>query len=203
MRRTSVIFPAALLFGVCVAVSPAMAQGRGRGGGTAMHAPQPRTQSPAQAHQQTQSQAQRKGQQGMGAARSAGKPGGHGAVEYLDRHPDQAGRMQQLLPPGSDVHQAADGFKNWGQFVAAAHVSKNLNIPFDQLKARMTGPDSVSLGKAIQEMRPDLSRSEVKESVKEAKRLEEQERKAEREQARMLRQQEKGKVQEPSPERQP
>src|SRR5262245_56416637 len=37
------------------------------------------------------------------------------------------------------VFQAAYGFKNLGQFVAATNVSKNLGIPFDQLKIRMTG----------------------------------------------------------------
>jgi hypothetical protein len=37
------------------------------------------------------------------------------------------------------VFQAAYGFKNLGQFVAATNVSKNLGIPFDQLKVQMTG----------------------------------------------------------------
>jgi hypothetical protein len=35
------------------------------------------------------------------------------------------------------------------------HVSKNLGIPFDHLKAKMTGEDAVSLGKAIQELKPE------------------------------------------------
>jgi hypothetical protein len=37
------------------------------------------------------------------------------------------------------VFQAAYGFKNLGQFVAATNVSKNLGIPFDKLKMQMTG----------------------------------------------------------------
>ena len=37
------------------------------------------------------------------------------------------------------VFQAAYGFKNLGQFVAATNVSKNLGIPFDKLKLQMTG----------------------------------------------------------------
>jgi hypothetical protein len=37
------------------------------------------------------------------------------------------------------VFQAAYGFKNLGQFVAATNVSKNLGIPFDKLKVQMTG----------------------------------------------------------------
>jgi hypothetical protein len=41
---------------------------------------------------------------------------------------------------------AESGFKNHGQFIAALHVSKNLNIPFDQLKAKMTSSLPMSLG---------------------------------------------------------
>ena len=52
------------------------------------------------------------------------------------------------------LDQAAAGFKNQGQFIAALHVSKNLNIPFDKLKAEMTGGDHDSLGKAIQDLQP-------------------------------------------------
>jgi hypothetical protein len=37
------------------------------------------------------------------------------------------------------VYQAAYGFKNLGQFVAATNVSKNLGISFNQLKLQMTG----------------------------------------------------------------
>ena len=37
------------------------------------------------------------------------------------------------------VFQAAFGFKNLGQFVAATNVSQNLGIPFDKLKLQMTG----------------------------------------------------------------
>ena len=47
-------------------------------------------------------------------------------------------RLQAEGYTGS-VDQGAYGFKNLGQFVAATNVSKNLNIPFDQLKLQMTG----------------------------------------------------------------
>jgi hypothetical protein len=60
------------------------------------------------------------------------------------------------------------GFKNQGQFIAALHVSRNLNIPFDQLKARMTGSNPESLGKAIHELRPNLGRQEVRKDEKTA-----------------------------------
>jgi hypothetical protein len=45
--------------------------------------------------------------------------------------------------------RAAIEFRNEGQFIAALHISPNLNIPFDQLKAKMTGDPSMSPGKAI------------------------------------------------------
>jgi len=63
----------------------------------------------------------------------------------------------------------ASGFKNFGQFVAAAHVAKNLNIPFADLQAKMTGPNSVSLGKAIQVLKPEANaKNEAKKATAEA-----------------------------------
>jgi hypothetical protein len=37
------------------------------------------------------------------------------------------------------VYQAAYGFKNLGQFVAATNVSRNLGVSFEKLKIQMTG----------------------------------------------------------------
>jgi hypothetical protein len=59
-------------------------------------------------------------------------------------------RLQPLLPNGTNVTDAAKGFRNWGRFVAAVHASNNLNIPFRTLKAKMTGDMPLSLGQAIQ-----------------------------------------------------
>jgi hypothetical protein len=77
-------------------------------------------------------------------------------------------KLQTLLPSGESLSQAASGFKNEGQFIAALHVSHNLNIPFDQLKAKMTGSDSMSLGGAIKALRPDMTDSQAKEEAKKA-----------------------------------
>jgi len=74
--------------------------------------------------------------------------------------------VQTLLPSGETVSAAAAGFENQGQFIAAAHAAHNLNIPFDQLKAQMTGKNQSSLGKAIQKLRPDLDSKDLKENVK-------------------------------------
>jgi hypothetical protein len=41
--------------------------------------------------------------------------------------------------------------------VAALRASKNLNIPFNALKAQMTGPAHASLGQAIHALRPSAN----------------------------------------------
>jgi hypothetical protein len=80
-----------------------------------------------------------------------------------------ASKLQGLLPPGTDLQTAASGFKNLGQFVAAVHVSHNLGIPFDQLKAKMQGPPTESLGKAIHELKPDVdAKAQTKTAESEA-----------------------------------
>jgi hypothetical protein len=79
-------------------------------------------------------------------------------------------KLQGLLPSGTNLQTAAQGFKNLGQFVAAVHVSHNLGIPFDQLKSKMMGPPKESLGKAIHTLKPTAnSKEEAKKGEKEAK----------------------------------
>src|SRR6266498_3679658 len=80
-----------------------------------------------------------------------------------------ASKLQGLLPPGTNLQTAASGFKNLGQFVAAVHVSHNLGIPFDQLKAKMLGPPSESLGQAIHDLKPTANaKAETKKAESEA-----------------------------------
>lgn len=93
------------------------------------------------------------------------------AVARIENNPGLSSRIQPLLPPGSNLQSSAAGFKNEGEFVSALHASKNLNIPFDQLKAKMTGDDRQSLGKAIQSLRPEMDKRAVKDSVKRAESL--------------------------------
>lgn len=78
-----------------------------------------------------------------------------------------AGKIKTLT--GMDATTACKGFKNLGQCVAAAHVSQNLDIPFSSLQSKMTGSNPVSLGKAIQELKPSAnSKSETKKANKQA-----------------------------------
>ena len=59
---------------------------------------------------------------------------------------------------GGNVFEAAYGFKNLGQFVAATNVSQNLGIPFEQLKLQMTGLTVDATGKVLQaNLNPDGS----------------------------------------------
>ena len=72
--------------------------------------------------------------------------------QKLKQNTNLASKVASRLPPGTDLMTAAAGFKNLGQFVAAAHVSNNLQISFTELKAKMMS--GMSLGQAIQAVRP-------------------------------------------------
>lgn len=95
-----------------------------------------------------------------------------GAV--LDRNTQLSTKLEGLLGLSgpnalSTLKADASGFKNFGQFVAAVHVSHNLGIPFAELQAKMTGSNAVSLGKAIQELKPDAdAKNEAKKAVGQA-----------------------------------
>ena|SRR5712692_4211886 len=72
--------------------------------------------------------------------------------------------------PGGDLKSACSGFKTLGQCVAAMHVAKNLNLSFTDLQGKMTGSNSESLGKAIQDLGgPNVNaKSEAKRANKQA-----------------------------------
>ena len=78
------------------------------------------------------------------------------AQELLARNTSLRTKLQSRLPMGTNINDAAGGFRNLGQFVAAVNVSHNLRIPFADLKAKMTGTNPVSLGQAIQQLK-DMS----------------------------------------------
>jgi hypothetical protein len=103
---------------------------------------------------------------------SSAHGGSHGKSSVstrLSSNTKLSSKLQSLLPPGTDLQAAASGFKNLGQFVAAVHVSHNLGIPFDQLKAKMQGPPTESLGKAIHQLKPDANaKAETKTAKAEA-----------------------------------
>jgi hypothetical protein len=72
--------------------------------------------------------------------------------------------------PGGDLKTACSGFRTLGQCIAALHVAKNLNLSFSDLQSKMTGSNSESLGKAIQDLGgPNVkAKSEAKKANKQA-----------------------------------
>lgn len=80
--------------------------------------------------------------------------------QKLAKNTNLASKLQGRLPAGTNLMDAADGFRNLGQFVAAVNVSNNLKIPFDKLKADMV-TKKMSLGQSIQDLRPETSSATV------------------------------------------
>jgi hypothetical protein len=104
------------------------------------------------------------------SANSASMAAPHNFAARLSANPATVARIQPLIPAGMTLSTAAAGFRNQGQFLAALNVAHNLNIPFSQLKAQMTGPANDSLGQAIHALRPNLSKQSVKQDVRVATR---------------------------------
>jgi hypothetical protein len=76
----------------------------------------------------------------------------------VQSHTQLASKLQSRLPAGTNVVNAASGFRNLGQFVAAVNVSHNLGIPFARLKTDMV-TNHMSLGQSIQALRPTANAS--------------------------------------------
>jgi hypothetical protein len=88
--------------------------------------------------------------------------------DRMQRNPALRAKLERMLPAGTNLSDAATGFRNQGQFIAALHASKNLGIPFDELKAKMTGPKSIPLGQSVRELRPNLSENEASREAERA-----------------------------------
>ena len=101
-------------------------------------------------------------------ASAAAKPQDMKVANALDRNRYLASRLKPLLPAHTTLMDAAAGFKNQRQFIAALHVSKNLDIRFDQIKKKMTGEPRRSLDDSVRELRPDMGRNVAKAEVDKA-----------------------------------
>jgi hypothetical protein len=101
----------------------------------------------------------------LNSSGTVGSSHGKTMDEILSKNTQLSSKIQSLT--GMPAKQACSGFKNLGQCVAAAHVSKNLGISFGCLKSDVTGQTaqgtscpagtgtkSMSLGKAIQTLDP-------------------------------------------------
>lgn len=103
-----------------------------------------------------------------GSSANAGSAAGHGKTtdQLLSQNTKLSSQLQGMLPNGMTAQQACSGYKNLGGCVAAIHVANNLGISFDDLKAKTTGDGSVSLGKAIKDLNPNV---DAKQEIKKAK----------------------------------
>jgi hypothetical protein len=106
------------------------------------------------------------------ASPSKGSTGGQKSPsQLLQQNKNLSNKLSTILakqnPPINNIQQAAQGFKNLGQFVAAVHVSQNLRIPFTSLKTDISKGNS--LGQAIHALKPDVdSQVESKKGLKQA-----------------------------------
>lgn len=189
MRRAVlalVISGALAMSGTAVAAQRGNGGGPKKPGGGAAHAPKPHGQGAPKAHAAKPPKAPKahaangpkntsKHTTKNTASKSpksnatAGTTGTLSPVQQkLERNTNLARKLDGRLPSGMDVVDAAAGFRNLGQFVAAVNVSNNLGIPFSQLKSRMVD-DGLSLGQAIQDLRPSADyRTEVQRAERDA-----------------------------------
>ena len=110
--------------------------------------------------------AQGRGQAGRPSGIGAPSNPGTSSANHPTGKPEGAGNAADHTP-GSAGPKDANGFKNYGQYVAAKHVSENLGIPFADLKTAMVDGHK-SLGDAIHTLRPDLNKQQVQEETKKA-----------------------------------
>ena len=77
-------------------------------------------------------------------------------------------RLAALVPAGLTPEDACRGFKDLSECSAALHVAQNLNIPFADLKDRVTSGQS--LGTAIHSLKPKAdSKREAQRAAEQAR----------------------------------
>lgn len=189
-----VISGAVAMSGTAVAAQRGNGGGPKKPGGGAVHAPKPHGQGAPKAHaakppkahapkapkvhaangpKNTKNTSTNTSKNSASASRrsdvTTGTSGTLSPVQQkLERNTNLARKLDGRLPSGMNVIDAAAGFRNLGQFVAAVNVSNNLGIPFSQLKSRMVD-DGLSLGQAIQDLRPSADyRTEVQRAERDA-----------------------------------
>ena len=94
--------------------------------------------------------------------------GGDDLADRLAANTALAARIQTLLPPGVSLQASAAGFRDEAEFIAALHLSRNLNIPFNELKADLTGAKHHPLSTALRDLRPELRASGISRHVRRA-----------------------------------
>ena len=80
----------------------------------------------------------------------------------IERNPYLSSIVKPLLPLRMPITMAAAGFKGDKQFLAALHASRNIGIPFNEIKTRMTGDHRMSLSDALRKIRPEMTQNLAK-----------------------------------------
>jgi hypothetical protein len=80
----------------------------------------------------------------------------------------QSTGLAAIVPPGMSAQEACAGFRSVDECVATLHASRNLSIPFPDLKSRVTG--GTKLGTAIHQLKPDANvKAEVRKAEEQAR----------------------------------
>jgi hypothetical protein len=137
------------------------------GGGVGRGAPLP---TPAPANRGNSANAPNNNASSKSDAPKAAAKEKNKVADELHLNPKLEDQVKTMLPSNMSVDDASAGFKNRGQFISALHVSKNLGIPFGDLRSRMTGDQSMSLGKAIETLKPDLGKTKANDEAKRGER---------------------------------
>ena len=105
------------------------------------------------------------------SAGDAAKAGAKTPGELLTQNKKLSDKLSTILkqqnPPVTDLQAASQGFKILVVFVSAVHISDNLGIPFDQLKAQ--AQTSGSYSNAIHVLKPDAdAKAEIMKAAEQA-----------------------------------
>ena len=105
-------------------------------------------------------------EQSVQAAQSApahSMPQGEQSTPQQEGPSSPSTHLAALVPVGMSTEEACTGFKSVKDCAASLHASQNLNIPFADLKTKVTGGQG--LGAAIHALKPDANaRAEVKKA---------------------------------------
>ena len=92
-------------------------------------------------------------QDARGPGRGRGNSDSERGATFAKMNPKLRARLESMLPSGMTLEQAADGFRNKGQFIAALQQSQKHDVSFADLKGQMTGDNPISLGAAMRKLR--------------------------------------------------
>jgi hypothetical protein len=81
---------------------------------------------------------------------------------------EQNTRLAAAVPPGMSAQEACGGFKSISECATTLHAAQNLNIPFGDLKSKVTGGQN--LAAAIHDLQPGANaKAEVRRAEEQAR----------------------------------